>query len=268
MAMPLHLILVRHGESEGNLAIRRSFHENDESAYTEEFKNRHSWQWRLTSTGRSQARAAGVWIKENISKRFDGYFTSEYVRAMETAALLGLRGALWKSELYLRERDGGVMEHLPASKRTTIHAEANEARKREPLLWIPQNGLSVADVCLRGDRVLHTLHREYVGKSVIMVCHGEMMWAFRTRLERYSIDEFNRRKNSKDPFHDIHNCQIIHYTRVCPQSTVVHPYYAWVRSLCPWDLTLSPNEWQPILRKKYTNKELLTRVRKFPRMVF
>jgi len=267
MAMPIDLVLVRHGESEGNLAMRGSYQEGDESAFTDEFKERHSWQWRLTDEGRKQAKAAGRWIRGNLKMRFHGFFTSEYVRAMETAAHLGIPHAEWKCELYLRERDGGVMEKAPASKRTGAFAEANEARRREPLLWIPENGLSVADVCLRVDRVIDTLHREYAGKNVIIVCHGEVMWAFRARLERYSIDQFNERKNSRDPRDEIHNCQILHYTRTVVGSGGFAPYYVRTRSVCPWDMSRSSNEWQDIVRKKYSNSELLKRVGRFPQVV-
>ena len=266
MAMPLDLVLVRHGESEGNLAMGRSYN-GDDSAFTPHFEERHSWQWRLTDTGRRQARAAGWWIKKNIPIAFDGFFTSEYVRAMETAAHLRLPKAEWKCDIYLRERDGGVMEKAPASVRRTKFAEADNARRREPLLWTPENGLSIADLCLRVDRVIDTLHREYAGKSVIIVCHGETMWAFRTRLERYSIDQFNALKRSKNPCNKIHNCQVIHYSRVEPETSVLCGYYKWVRSACPWDESQSRNVWKEITRRKYTNKELLTRVRTFPQIV-
>ncbi len=34
-------------------------------------------------------------MKENIAERFDRYYCSEYTRAMETAALLDMKGAKW-----------------------------------------------------------------------------------------------------------------------------------------------------------------------------
>jgi phosphohistidine phosphatase SixA len=34
-------------------------------------------------------------IQENIAERFDRYMCSEYTRAMETAALLGMKNAKW-----------------------------------------------------------------------------------------------------------------------------------------------------------------------------
>jgi len=67
----------------------------DLSAYTPEFKKKHSSTYRLTDKGVEQAKVTGAWIRENIGDTFDRYYTSEYVRAMETAAYLGLPNARW-----------------------------------------------------------------------------------------------------------------------------------------------------------------------------
>jgi hypothetical protein len=69
---PLELVLVRHGQSEGNEAVARSQH-GDLSAYTPEFKNKHSSTYRLTDKGIQQAKVAGQWIRENIGEKFDRY---------------------------------------------------------------------------------------------------------------------------------------------------------------------------------------------------
>jgi hypothetical protein len=47
MGMPANLVLVRHGESEGNIATALS-KKGDNSMFTEAFLNRHSSTWRLT----------------------------------------------------------------------------------------------------------------------------------------------------------------------------------------------------------------------------
>ena len=89
------VVLVRHGESEGNVAFTRSLH-GDHSLYSGAFLERHSSLWRLTDRGREQAQVAGSWLKANVDSRFDAFYTSEYLRAMETASLLGLPGARWR----------------------------------------------------------------------------------------------------------------------------------------------------------------------------
>ena len=90
----LDLILVRHGESEGNVAYRKSA-VGDNSLYIGEFLKRHSSKWRLTDTGRHQAASAGEWIVKNFPLSLDGFYSSEYVRAAETAARLNVPNAVW-----------------------------------------------------------------------------------------------------------------------------------------------------------------------------
>ncbi|GAB5037901.1 Hypothetical protein NocV09_12100080 [Nannochloropsis oceanica] len=103
----LELVLVRHGQSEGNVAYRRSL-AGDHSLYSGEFLRRHSSKWRLTDLGRQQAEIAGEWLRNEIpGKSFDRFYVSEYIRCMETAARLNIPDARWFAEVFLRERDWG-----------------------------------------------------------------------------------------------------------------------------------------------------------------
>lgn len=129
-------------------------------------------------------------------------------------------------------------------------------REEDPFYGAPPNGESISNLCLRVDRVLDTLHREYPGKSVIIVCHGELMWAFRVRLERLLEDDFIRLDKSKNPHDRIHNAQILHYKNG-------HQ----VRSICPSDKTLSSNGWKEIYRKQFSNQDLLDDVEKHPHVI-
>ena len=116
--MPLDLVLVRHGQSEANLAKRRS-EAGDHSAYTEAFKDRHSSSFRLTELGRKQAQLAGVCLRELFyvdqhgDAIFDRFITSEYTRAMETAARMNLPKARWYRDVYLTERNWGDLDICP-----------------------------------------------------------------------------------------------------------------------------------------------------------
>ena len=86
---PIDLILVRHGQSEGNIA-NKSSREGDNKFFTPEFRNRHSRDFRLTDKGIDQAKSAGKWIQANIPMPLDRFYTSDYMRAKETAAYLDL----------------------------------------------------------------------------------------------------------------------------------------------------------------------------------
>src|SRR5437588_11845816 len=109
MTMPLDLVFVRHGESEGNVAFGHS-HRGDVSHFTPGFLARHSSRWRLTERGVVQARTAGEWLRSHVGAAFDRHYVSDYLRALETAAHLALPDALWYREFYLRERDWGIFD--------------------------------------------------------------------------------------------------------------------------------------------------------------
>lgn len=51
-------------------------------------------------------------------------------------------------------------------------------------------GESLANACLRVDRVLTQLRESCSGFRVVLVCHGNIMLAFRIRLERMKQSTF------------------------------------------------------------------------------
>ena len=263
MTMPLDLVLVRHGESEGNVAFGLSRH-GDNSHYTPEFLTRHNSKWRLTDQGRQQAAAAGAWLRAEVSPAFDRCYVSEYVRALETAAHLRFADAVWYREFYLRERDWGALDLLTFQERRDRYGEDLKRRELDTFFWTPPNGESMATLCLRIDRVLTTLHRECTDQRVLIVCHGEVMWGFRVRLERMAPERYRLLDQSRDPLDKIHNCQVLHYTRRDPESGAVAAHLNWMRSVCPWDPKRSSNEWETISRERFTNEELLKVVAQTP----
>lgn len=268
MTMPRNLVLVRHGESEGNVATHRS-KAGDDSLFTPEFLARHSSSFRLTDLGRQQATAAGVWIKENLNGgRFDRYYVSTYDRALETASLLNLPDAAWRIRDYLRERDWGELDVRTHAERTELYARNMKRRKVESLYWNPPNGESLANLgANRVHRHFDTLHRECSDKDVIMVLHGEWMWSARITLESMLPQRFDELDASTNPHDHMHNCQILHYTRVDPRTGREALNYQWMRSICPTDPSLSKNEWEPIVRRTYSNADLLAMVEQQPRMI-
>ncbi|GAM18015.1 hypothetical protein SAMD00019534_011900 [Acytostelium subglobosum LB1] len=263
---PLELVLVRHGQSEGNEAQSRS-KRGDLSAYTDEFKKKHSSSYRLTDKGIKQAKIAGKWVRENVAQNFDRYYTSEYVRAMETSSLLGLEEAHWLTEIQLRERDKGKMDNISWTEKNERFEPEMKLRKRDSFFWRPPEGESIAQICQRVEHTFTTLRRECANKRVIIVCHGEIMWAFRVRLERLSQIRFHQLQSSKDPRDLIHNTSILWYTRVHPKTGELYPYFKFLRQVCPWRPEYSAPGWVEFDRPVYTNEELMQSVRTVPRYV-
>jgi len=265
--MPKRLVLVRHGFSEGNKAKKLiTAGAKPEDILTPEFLARHSSKFRLTDEGREQAIVTGAWIRANISTKFDRYYVSEYLRALETAALLNFPAAEWRKDFNLRERDYGLMDLLSPEQRRRCYLEEMEIYKKDKFLMpIPGGGESIANVCLRVRSVFDTLHRECENDEVCMVCHGEFLWACRIVLERIAMEAYHDLDASKEPFDRIYNCQVLEYTRIDPVTGEEASCYKWMRSVCPSNLKLSRNEWVPIVRRRYSNEELLAEVNSNPR---
>lgn len=256
MTMPIDLVLVRHGQSEQNLASH--FAKNgDSSLYTEAFRRRHGGQHRLTAKGRKQAKAAGKWLRANDLGYFDRRYVSAYTRAMETAGLLNLDGPDWMADPLLREREWGDFDNIPHDERVVKSEESMAMRDTDPFFWIPPNGESVAQLTVRLRSVLDTLHRECSDRRVVIVCHGEVMLAFRFLLERMSIEQWVQLQKSNKPGEKIFNCQVFHYTRRDPQSGELSAHLDWMSSISPADPTNNGDGWQKIARKRFSDAELL-----------
>ncbi|PHJ22179.1 phosphoglycerate mutase family protein, partial [Cystoisospora suis] len=357
--MPVDLVLVRHGQSEGNLAQRlcrqqqqqqRSENSSSSSSldrgknggvssssasstltntssttlgrdglitssssseqssrveasgvWSKEFRERHNSLYRLTDKGRMQAAVAGRWIRSNVATLFDKYFTSEYVRAMETAAMLALPSARWATEMYLRERDRGVLANKPHHERQEQHPEEMRRKERDAFYWQPSGGESIANLCLRVDRVMENLCESCSGLRVIIVCHGGVIKSFRALIERVRPTESRGSATAphqtsssssssssssavgggeascaqaspqggggRGQLEKIHNCQIVWYSRRDPRTGYISSKYNWVKSVCPWNMNLSSNQWREIRRHVYSNEELLRSVRQVPQLV-
>ena len=116
--MPLDLILIRHGESEGNVAGALA-RQGDESRFTEEYATTPGREWQLTETGQKQAQIVGRYLREAEfptsypqlrEEEATRFYCSPYVRARQTAGHLGLEYATgesvqWYLNRSIRERD-------------------------------------------------------------------------------------------------------------------------------------------------------------------
>lgn len=264
MGMPKNLLLVRHGQSEGNF-VRKQFEENgDESFFTDEFLGLHESQYALTKLGVQQAKRAGAWFKKNGLLHFDRTLVSNNVRAMQTAAYLNLKDPLWMIDYNLRERDGGLFNVMTPSKRDQNYDDQQKFYKTQPFLFRPPQGESIADVCIRIKIVLDTMARECDGKNVIVVCHGHVMRAFRIILERLSLKKTNDLLLNVHEGDKVPNCSIIHYTRQNPVSKNqgLSDRFNWMRMIRPSGGGNPEDKFSIIIRRKYSNKDLLEEAEK------
>lgn len=264
LRMPENLLLLRHGQSEGNL-VRKKFEETgEESFFSDEFLGLHESQYELTDLGCGQAIVAGQWLRKNKLFTFDRLLVSDNVRAGQTASYLDLPNAKWLPDFNLRERDGGLFNVIKPSRRDLKYSDQQKFYDTQPFLFRPPQGESIADVCQRIKIVLDTLARECAGKNVLIVCHGHVMRAFRIILERMSLYNANEYLTSKEDWARVPNCSIIHYTRKNPfeEQLYLSDYFNWMRMIRPAGGGRKRDNFSIIERKKYTNEELLAEARK------
>jgi hypothetical protein len=72
---------------------------------------------------------------------------------------------------------------------------------------------------------------------------------------------------SSNPHDKMYNGHILHYTRRNPETGEIEPIPKWVKSICPWDSSLSRNEWQVIERPVFTTEQLWAEVLKIPQVI-
>ncbi len=264
--LPIDIILVRHGQSEGNIANKAS-RKGDNAFFTPEFRDRHSRTFRLTDKGIRQAKAAGRWLLKNVPMPLDRFYVSDYVRAKETAAHLNLPAAQWRVEYQLRERDKALMDNCPVDEQSRLFELEERQYKIDRFLSYPAGGgESIPMLCLRlkTDFLAH-LARECSDKRVVVVCHGHVMRALQLELENMGHDDFIRLDTSEKTEDKIRNCQILWYTRRDPKTNNVgSPRLVAVHSVCPWD-PKGDYGWREIKKKLYSNSDLLKEVKKYRR---
>ena len=270
--MPRNLILVRHGESEGNVANRLS-REGDNSRFTcEDFSKRHSSHWRLAPKGIEQAQWAGETIRSfglNIGRKY----TSPYIRAMETMGLMNLGGPNTLGTYELRERSWGKLDRLTHEERMRQYGKDMLARNEDPFLWEPPGGEALVQRTSGLRDWLGTLYRECGDMDcVVAACHAETIETLRVVIERMLPQHYvAMRQNLSE---DIWNCGVLQYTRQNPFETNVAyaRYFKWVRLLTPPDAHEHGRVgfgWKEIHRPTFSDAELLAFVNQHaPQIVY
>lgn len=259
MGMPQNLFLVRHGESEGNLVHKKFRETGDHGLFSENFLRLHESQYNLTEKGVIQATLAGQWLKENGLTSFDRMLVSNNNRALQTAAYLGLENPAWMIDFNLRERENGLLSVLTPNQHSA-YAEQEKFHDSQPFFFRPPQGESIADVAQRIKIILNTLARECDSKNVIIVCHGHVILTFRIILEHMSLSQSNECLKTEEVRRLVPNGAIIHYTRE-KDGAVTESFNSWriIRPAGGGDLI---DDFAPIIRKKYSNEELLEEAKK------
>jgi broad specificity phosphatase PhoE len=210
ISWPAALDLVRHGESEGNVADQRA---HDLGAPALELADRDA-DVVLSRTGHAQAAAFGTWLSlRDEEARPTVVFSSPYARARMTAEIAldaaGLAVPL-KLDERLRERELGIFDGLTGRGIRDRYPEEAERRARQGKFYYrPPSGESWADVALRVRDFLRTLREEYAGERVLVTTHQAVIMNFRYILEELTEPELL----AIDAGPPLANCALTRYLR-------------------------------------------------------
>ncbi|WP_062214331.1 histidine phosphatase family protein [Streptomyces sp. NBRC 109706] len=183
MAQPRRIILMRHGESQGN---------HDDSVY--QHIPDHALE--LTEKGQCQARAAGERLRRIIGDERLSAYVSPYRRTHQTFQALGLDPVRTRAreEPRLREQDWGNWQDRADVKR---QKRARDAYGH--FFYRFAQGESGADVYDRVGAFLESLWRSFDEPehppNVLLVTHGLTMRLFCMRWLHWTVAEFESLSN-------------------------------------------------------------------------
>ncbi len=215
---PAELVLVRHGESVGNLADA----EARERGADRLDLNARDADVELSKQGQEQAAALGRWLAEQDARaRPTLVVTSPYRRAADTAArAVGCLDLDPVVDERLRERDLGVLDGLTGEGIRSVHPEEAERRtKLGKFYYQPPSGESWADVALRVRSFLADLREACEdGARVWLFSHQAVIMSFRYVLEWLSEQQLLEIDRS----HRIGNVSTTRYERGAHGFRLVH----------------------------------------------
>jgi len=176
------LLLVRHGETDWNRDGRFQGHADPP----------------LNDAGRAQART----LAENLAgERIDFVYTSDLVRARETAEIVAARlGAEIVARSELREIDVGEWEGLTWTEIEERHPEGARSWQEHGYGW--KSGETYDQL---GERIIGALRQiaaDHPAQRVLVVGHGGTVRATRAFIEGLSVPDSRRRSPA------IGNCEV------------------------------------------------------------
>ena len=184
---PERLWLVRHGQSQGNIA-RDAAHEAGLPVIRLDLRD---VDVPLSDLGLRQAEATGHWFAAlPDEEKPEVILASPYIRARQTAEAIcnagGVAGGGKPTILdeRLREREFGVFDGLTTlGIRQNYPAEAEHRAKIGKFYHRPPGGESWADVILRLRSMMNTINLQFADRRVLVVCHQVVVLCMRYILE-------------------------------------------------------------------------------------
>jgi broad specificity phosphatase PhoE len=185
---PHRIILVRHGESEGNF---------DRNTYAQ----KQDYKLLLTPLGEQQADEAGKKLQALIGDERILFYVSPLWRTRMTfehiAKHFDKSQYRWKEDPRLREQEWGHFRDLKAN----IQID-DERNKFGTFYYRIKDGESCADVYDRVSDFMHSMYRDFekpkFPENAVIVSHGMTVRLFLMRWFHWTVEEFETLRNPKN----------------------------------------------------------------------
>jgi 2,3-bisphosphoglycerate-dependent phosphoglycerate mutase len=165
---PKRIVVVRHGQSEQNVALDLL---DDELLVKQ--KSTRDADVNLTELGILQAQQTGKFLSK--TEPFDICFSSPYNRTMQTAEKIaeniGYTLKIRKDERLIEKEFGALHGHSREEIEKIFPGEFERRKLEGKYYFRPIGGENYLDVRIRNHIFLGKLHRDYPGKSVLTVTH-------------------------------------------------------------------------------------------------
>lgn len=153
MSLTTHVVIIRHGQSQGNAEGRFGGHTDTP----------------LSPRGRKQAQATA---RALASEKFSAIYSSDLPRAIETASPLAkLVGIPLETTDALRERSVGVMEGLTFEEAAEQHPEQYQALLHRDFEHVLAGGESYRQTLDRASRQLDEAIEQHKGGRIALFAH-------------------------------------------------------------------------------------------------
>jgi broad specificity phosphatase PhoE len=184
------LLLIRHGESQGNVAAAEA---HSAGAQQIDVPARDA-DVDLSELGRRQAQAVGVALRSMaLETRPQALVVSPYLRARETARIACAAAELdlpTRVDERLRDRELGVLDRLTfAGVEARFPEEAERRRWQGKFYHRPAGGESWVDVALRLRTWVADLDRRPIGERLLVVSHDVVIALLRYVCEGLDEDQ-------------------------------------------------------------------------------
>ena len=189
---PNRIILIRHGESQGNIDVNQ-------------YQTVPDYALDLTPKGIEQSKQAGYKIKEIIGSESIHVYLSPYFRARQTYQYLNISIETNVQKVVedprIREQDWGHLRHPNENEEIRRQRDGFSA-----FYYRIPDGESGADVYDRVSTFLETLHRDFkksgYPQNALIVTHGLTLRLFLMRWFHWTVEEFENLRNPQ-------NCQVV-----------------------------------------------------------